>query len=214
MFGADANLRGGSPHAPVGAALGRRALSGAMVIARRVASAGTLAIRVLAVGTLLVVGLPLLTVLLYSLGYPATPVPQPIVIFVDGVQLLIIAYALLIGVQLVAYAGALVTRFGRSATRAAPAPDVRAPGGEVRVASASSSQGWAALRDGARRLADMIWAQEQRGRPEFGPAALAYVRDAVTVEVEHRRHAAVLQQRGAELETWIGQDSVVASERM
>jgi hypothetical protein len=214
MFGEDANLRGGSSHAPAGAVLARRAVSGAIAIARRVATAGTLAIRLLAAGILLVVGLPLLTVLLYSLGYPATPVPLPIVILVDALQVLIVAYAIVAGVQFLAYAGMAVTRFGRSASRLAPPPDERAPGGEVRATSDSASLGWAALRQGALRLADMIWEQEQHGRAEFGPAALAYVRDAVTLEVEHRRQAAVLERRAGELEAWIAQDSVVASERM
>ena len=36
--------------------------------------------------------------------------------------------------------------------------------------------------------------------PEFGPAVLAYVRDAVVADVEHRRRAAALQRRAAELE--------------
>lgn len=214
MFGEDADLRAGSSHSPALAARGRRALSGATLIVGRVAGAGTLGIRLLAAGTLLVVGLPLLTVLLYSAGYPATPVPLPIVLLADGLQLLIVAYALVVGAQLVAYAGLAVTRFGRSGARPMETSGERAPAGEVRAAPASPSDGWTVLREEAVRLADMIWRQEQRGRPEYGPAALALVRETVALEVEHRRRTAVLQRRAAELEAWIAQDSVVASERM
>jgi hypothetical protein len=215
MFDGGAGLRGGSSHWPVGAVLEHRALRGAMAFVRRVATGGTLAIRVLATGVLLVVGLPLLTVLLYVLGYPATPVPLPIVILVDGLQLIIVAYAVVVGAQLVAYAAAAVARFGRRVPHpAAVALDERTQGEGVPAAPALSSDGWAILRDGSMRLADTIWMHERRGRPEFGPAALAYVRDAVTLELEHRRRAAALQRRAAELEAWTAQDSVVASERM
>ena len=214
MFDGGAGLRGGSSHWPVGAVLEHRVLRGAMAFVRRVATGGTLAIRVLATGVLLVVGLPLLTVLLYVLGYPATPVPLPIVILVDGLQLIIVAYAVVVGAQLVAYAAAAVARLGRRVPHPAPAALDERTQGEGGPAAPASSAGWAILRDGSMRLADMIWMHERRGRPEFGPAALAYVRDAVTLELEHRRRAAALQRRAAELEAWTAQDSVVASERM
>jgi hypothetical protein len=190
-------------------------LGGPVAIVRRLVTGGTLAIRVLVTGILLFVGLPLLTVFLYVLGYPATRVPTPMVIVVDGLQVLIVAYALIVGVQLVASAAAAVTRTDRTASRPAPpAWDERLPGKALGAASGSSSDGWAALRDWTLRLTELIWLQEQRGRPEFGPAALAYLRDAVTLEVEYRRRSAALRRRAAELETWTAQDSVVASERM
>ncbi len=215
MLRSDANLRSGSSRRRAAAGPKQRVLGGAVAIVTRVMSGGTLAIRVLATGILLFVGLPMLTVFLYLLGYPARRVPLPIVILVDGLQLVIVAYAVVVGAQLVAHAATAVTRFGRGAPRAAPAAwNERTQREALGAVSRSSSGGWAVLREGALRLADLIWLQERRGRPEFGPAALAYVRDAVTLELEYRRRAAALRRRALELETWATQDSVVASERM
>jgi hypothetical protein len=154
-------------------------------------------------------------VFLYFLGYPARRVPLSIVILVDGLQLLIVAYAVAVGAQLVTHAAGALTRLKRGAPRAAPAAwDEWTDREPLGAASRTPSDGWAVLREEAFRLADLIWLQERRGRPEFGPAALAYVRDAVTLKLEYRRRAAALHQRALELETWAAQDSVVASERM
>lgn len=214
MLGEDAGRRGGSSQQAV-AAWGPGVLVHVGAIVRTAVTAGTLGIRVLATGILLVIGLPLLSMLLYIWGYPARAVPLPLVVLVDGLQLLIVAYAAVIGAQLVTYAAAVLPRVsrdapGRSRSAWAEPPFSR----QVRATSMSPHDGWATLREWSVRLADMIWLQEQRGRSEFGPAALAYVRDAVAVELEHRRRAAALQRRAAELEAWTGQDSVVASERM
>ncbi len=203
MFGDDADLRGGSSHWPARARPGQRVLGGAIAIVRRVATGGTLAIRLLATGILLVVGLPILTMLLYLWGYPATPVPPPIVILVDGLQLLIVVYAVVVGAQLVAYGAAVLTQFARRTPLQVPRPwGAGTLSEEVRPASASPSDGWAGLREWSHRLANMIWLQERRGRLEFGPAALAYVRDAVMLELEYRRRAEALERRAAELEGW------------
>lgn len=211
----DANLRGGSAHRRPVAGQTQGVLGGAVAIVTRATGAGTLAIRVLASGILLFLGLPILTVSLYFLGYPARRVPLPIVIFVDGLQLLIVAYAVAVGAQLVAHAAAAVTRLRRGAPRGVRAKwDEWTEREPLGAASRSPSDGWAVLRAEAFRLADLIWLQERRGRPEFGPVALAYVRDAVTLQLEYRRRAAALHQRALELETWAAQDSVVASERM
>ncbi len=216
MLGGDAELRGRASRRPVGAGRGPRGLGRAVAIARRVATGGTLALRLLATGILLFVGLPILTMLLYIWGYPATPVPPLVVILVDVLQLLIVAYAVVVGAQLVTYAAVVATQFGRGARRRAPAAwGERTLSEEVRAKSAEPSAGWAGVREWPQRLVEMIWLQEQRGRPEFGSAALAYVHDAVTVELEHRRRAEALDRRAAELEAWTTrQDSVVASERM
>lgn len=211
----DVDRRGGSSQRPAGAAWGQGVLIRLGTIVRKAVTGGTLAIRLLATGILLVMGLPLLSMLLYIWGYPATPVPLLLVVLVDGLQLLIVAYAVVVGAQLVAYAAVTAQRMrGAAPGRGRAAWGERPFSSESRAAYASSHDGWTNLREWSVRLADMIWLQEQRGRSEFGPAALAYVRDAVTVELEHRRRAAALERRAAELEAWTGQDSVVASERM
>ena len=215
MLGENAGLRGGSSHGRASTRPGQRAFSGLAAILKWVLTGGTLAIRVLATGILLAVGLPILTMVLYVWGYPVTPVPRPIVILVDGLQLLIVAYAVVVGAQLVVYAAVAVVRFGRRVPRTVPATlETRAPSADVGAVPGSSSAGWAALREATLRLADMIWLQERRGRAEFGPAALAFIRDAVLLELEHRRRTAALERRAAELESWTAQDSVVASDRM
>jgi hypothetical protein len=214
MLGEDVDRRGGSSQRPAGAAWGQGVLVRGGTIVRKAVTGGTLAIRLLATGILLVIGLPLLSMLLYIWGYPTTPVPPLLVVLVDGLQLLIVAYALVVGAQLVAYAAATAQRMRRGAPGRRAVWRQRPFSSEGRAASASSHDGWTTLREWSVRLADMIWLQEQRGRSEFGPAALAYVRDAVTVELEHRRRAAALERRVAELEARTGQDSVVASERM
>lgn len=215
MFGGDADHRGRSSHDSASAVVGRNVLAGAVAIVGRAATTGSLAIRLLAAGILLVVGLPVLTLLLYIWGYPATPVPPLIVILVDGLQLLIAAYAVVVAVQLVVYADVVLTRFGRRTPRRPPAEwDERSLRGEVRTPAARPAGSWKGLREWSLRLANLIWLQELRGRPDFGPAALACVRDGVTLELAHRRHTKALERRAAELEAWIAQDSVVASERM
>lgn len=190
-------------------------LGGALAMVRRVATGGTLAVRLLAAGGLLIVGLPVLTILLYMWGYPATPVPRLVVILVDGLQVLIVAYALVVAAQVVFHAAVVVARFGGLVPRRAPsARDERMLREEVQALSAQPADRWTGLREWSLRLADLIWLHELRGRREFGPAALAYVRDAVMLELEHRARTEALQRRAAELEAWISQDSVVASERM
>jgi hypothetical protein len=51
------------------------------------------------------------------------------------------------------------------------------------------------LKDLARQLADMTWALEQQTQQPADAAVLAYVQEAVTVELEYRRRMRDLERR-------------------
>jgi hypothetical protein len=56
------------------------------------------------------------------------------------------------------------------------------------------------LKEGVRDLAELIWQMEQQTQHAAEDAVLAYVRDAVTTEVEYRRRMHELDRRLGELE--------------
>lgn len=164
---------------------------GAIAIVRRLLAGGTLATRLVVAGTLLLVGLPALTILVYVWGYPSSPVPLPLVVLVDGLQVLIVLSGIVVVAQLVAGTGIRVRGMpGRHRqtveTRETPLPPQR--------------RGPTGLQEFSLRLAEMIWEQERKSSAVVGPAVLDCVREAVTAELEHRRRLHVLEQRLANLE--------------
>lgn len=196
MIHGDVDLHGAPGR--LGAGSGWRALGPAIAAVRNGVTGGTLAIRLMVAGTLLVAGLPLLTILLYIWGFPATSIPVPIVVLVHGLQLLIILNAIVVVAQLVVQSGVKLPRVSEK----------RVPRSEKRTFLASPRSHSEGLREWSLTLADILWQQEgQRGRPEFSRAALAYVRDAVTVELEHRRRAEVLAERALALESLLAESS-------
>jgi hypothetical protein len=56
------------------------------------------------------------------------------------------------------------------------------------------------LKEVVRDLAELIWQMEQQTRHAPEDAVLAYVRDAVTTEVEYRRRMQELDRKLVELE--------------
>jgi hypothetical protein len=197
MIREDVDLHNASARLRFAAGLASRLLGRAIAAVRKVVTGGTLAIRLMVAGTLLVAGLPLLTILLYIWGFPATSIPMPIVVLVDGLQVLIILNAIVVVAQLVVRSGVSVPRV--SGRRRLKDEEQKFP------ASPRSSP--VGVREWSLTLADIIWQQERRGRPEFSPAALAYVRDAVIVELDHRRCAEALAERALELELLLAERS-------
>ena len=57
------------------------------------------------------------------------------------------------------------------------------------------------LGESVRQLSDLIWQLEQRKKRPLEDAILAYVRDAVTTEIEYRRRLNDLDRKLAELES-------------
>lgn len=155
-----------------------------LAILRALLTGGSLTTRLVVAGTLLAVGLPLLSIMLYVWGYPVSPVPLALVVIVDGLQVLIVVNAIVVAAQLIAGAGLRVPR--RADTR-----PVRLPARE------SQPRG---LREWSRSLAEMIWEQERRSGTALAEAVLAYVRDAVTVELEHRRRTDAIEHQMSKLE--------------
>ena len=160
-------------------------------IARVFLAGRTLATRLVVAGALLVAGLPVLTILVYVWGYPSSPVPIPLVVLVDGLQVMIVLYAVVIVAQFVAGTGIRVSWVSGRHNQMADAREAPLP---VR------RRGPVGLRELSLRLAEMIWEQERNRRAVLGPAILDYVRDAVTAELEHRRTRDALEQRLARLE--------------
>ncbi len=164
---------------------------GAIAIVRTLLAGGTLATRLMVAGTLLLVGLPVLTILVYVWGYPWSPGPLPLVVLVDGLQVLIVLSAIVVVAQLVAgtriRARRVPSRHRETVeTRETPLPPQR--------------NGPTGLREFSLRLAEMIWEQERKNSAVVGAAVLDCVREAVTAELEHRRRMHVLEQRLANLE--------------
>jgi hypothetical protein len=168
-----------------------QALGGVVGISKKLLTRGTLATRLLVAGILLLVGLPVLTILVYVWGYQPNAVPVPVVVLVDGLQLLIVLNAAVVVSQLAASTGIRVRRIAR--TRRQTREVATAPALLQRSATAG-------LHELSLSLAEQIWKMERGGRGALGETVLEYVRDAVTVELEHRRHAAALEQRLADLE--------------
>jgi hypothetical protein len=56
------------------------------------------------------------------------------------------------------------------------------------------------LKELVRELADLIWQMEQQTQRTVEDTVLAYVRDAVTTEMEYRRRVQDLDRKLAELE--------------
>ena len=164
-------------------------VGGTAAVIRGVLTRWTLTTRLLVAGTLLLVGLPLLSILVYVRGYPATPVPLTVVL-VDTLQVLIILNAFVVIGQLVLETGIrpprLASKLSQIRDDEASAPLRRSRSGELRELSLS--------------LAEGIWELERKGRAVPRQAVLDYIRDAVTAELEHRRRASALERRLAELE--------------
>jgi len=157
---------------------------GAAAIARVVLTRGTLTTRLFVAGTLLLVGLPVLTILVYIWGYPSTPVPLFVVVLVDGLQVLIVLNGIVVVAQLAMETGIRVPR----------------PAGHRSQSAPLRRSGPVGLRELCLSLVEAIWKLERNGRAVPDQAVLNYIRDAVTAELEHRRRAAALERRLAELE--------------
>jgi hypothetical protein len=167
-------------------------LSGWVVAAARpFLTRGTLAARLVIAGTLLLVGLPALTIVVYGLGYPTAPVPLAVVVLVDGLQLLIVLNAAVVVAQLARGAGIRIPWTRRTHMRMANVGKPRAR---------FHGSGPTELHVLSFALVEMIWEEERNGRPGLDQAVLDYIREAVTVELEHRRRVATLEQRLAALE--------------
>ncbi len=156
---------------------------------KAVVTGGTLATRLLIAGALLLVGLPVLTILVYLWDSAPTP-PIPLVVVVDSLQLLIVLNALVVVGQLL-----VGVRRRRSSLADSPRPIAQVSWAGVSVDRPKG------LRELCAELTEMIWERERHARSGLDHAVLAYVRDAVTVEVERRRRRVVLDQRLAELES-------------
>ena len=217
MRDAGDNGRGGGRRVHAPGAL--RPFGAATTLVQLATGGGTLPVRTLAAGILLTVGLPALTLVVYLWDYPSALVRWPLVALVDALQLLIVAYAVVIGAQVLAYARTAATRARRGVPAmtvcgALPRGDRASPTALVPSAATLPRAGLVVLREWSVQLANQIWTREQHAGAELHRAVLACIRDGVTLELEHRRRSAALERRAAELEAWIPQDSVVASERM
>jgi hypothetical protein len=162
-----------------------------VAVAKPFLTRGTLAARLVVAGTLLLVGLPALTIAVYVLGYPTTPVPPAVVVLVDGLQLLIVLNAVVVVAQLARGAGIRIHWTQRTQMRMA---NVGKPGARFHRSGPTE------LNVLSFTLVEMIWAQERNGHPVLDQAVLDYIRDAVTVELEHRRRVSTLERRLAALE--------------
>jgi hypothetical protein len=178
-----------APHAGPGSGIARAQSVGPLTVMKAVVTGGSLATRLLISGALLLVGLPVLTILVYLWGSPPTPAPIPLLVLVDSLQVLIVLNALVVVGQL------LVGVRRRSSLADSRMPDARVSWAGVSVDRPKS------LQELCVELTEMIWEHERHARSGLDHAVLAYVRDAVTVEVERRRRRVVLDQRLAELES-------------
>ncbi len=155
---------------------------GALAVTKALVTGGTLATRLLIAGALLLVGLPVLTILVYLWSSPPTPAPIPLLVVVDGLQVLIVLNALVV-------VGQLLVGVRRRRSNA-----------QVSWTGVSKNRP-KSLQELCVELTEMIWEHERQTRSGLDHAVLAYVRDAVTVEVERRRRRVVLDQRLADLES-------------
>jgi hypothetical protein len=167
------------------------ALYGVIGLSKMLLTRGTLATRLVIAGILLLLGLPALTILVYVWSYQPAAVPFPVVVLVDGLQLLIVLYAVVVVSQFVASTGTRVRWISRK----------RGQTREGRMTPALPQRSsTAGLPELSLSLAEMIWKMERERRGALGEAVLDYIRDAVTVELEHRRTAAAMELRLAALE--------------
>ena len=179
-----------APRAGQDSGIARAQSVGPLTVMKAVVTGGTLATRLLVAGALLLVGLPGLSILVYLLGSPPTPAPIPLLVVVDSVQVLIVLNALVVVGQLLVEVRR--RRFLLADSRRPIAPVSRAG------VSVDRPKG---LQELCVELTEMIWEHERHARSGLDDAVLAYVRDAVTAEVERRRRRVVLDQRLAELES-------------
>ena len=109
---------------------------------------------------------------------------------VDSVQVLIVLNALVVVGQLL-----VGVRRRRSSLADSRRPIAQASRAGVSVDRPKG------LQELCVELTEIIWEHERHARSGLDHAVLAYVSDAVTVEVERRRRRVVLDQRLAELES-------------